>query len=241
MSEERRKAIGTILEAGFQMESEAFKALMEVSSAGRLDPLVKEVLRVAGTVEPRPASISRDLVLRAAEHLDISGKSVETEHSGLGRERRFAEDLESRLEIVSDPTGKLGTTGSFDDFLRYFRNRFEKMSGLLKQRMDTRNSGTIADALSASANSKTRFVCMIMDKREKPGKIFLTVDDTGDEATVLVTEQNQTVYQTARRLLRDHVLFIKANKTNRQLLIAENILLTEIPETRPAPSKEEVY
>src|SRR5712664_2502718 len=112
MSEERRRAIGTILEAGFQMEIDAFRALMEISSEGRLDPLVKEVLRVAGTVEPRPASISRDLVLKPAEHLDLSGKSVETEYAGLGHGRRFAEDLESRLEVVSDTTGKLGTTGA---------------------------------------------------------------------------------------------------------------------------------
>src|SRR3989442_3901567 len=103
MSEERRKAIGIILEAGFQMESDAFKALMEISATGHLDPLIKEVLRVAGTVEPRPASISRDLVLRAAEHLAISAKSVETEHSGLGRKRRLAEDLEPQLKIAPDP------------------------------------------------------------------------------------------------------------------------------------------
>src|SRR5438132_5372259 len=119
MSEERKRAIGTILEAGFQMESEAFKALMEISAATQLDPLVKEVLRVAGTVEPRPASISRDLVLRAAEHLDISGKNVETDHSGLGHGRRFAEDLESRLEVVYDPTGNIGTTGSCADIIDY--------------------------------------------------------------------------------------------------------------------------
>src|SRR5947207_5450739 len=122
MSEEMKRAIGTILEAGFQMESDAFKTLMEISSAGQLDPLVREVLRVAGTVEPRPSSISRDLVLKAAEQLDLSSKVTEAEHAGLRHARRFAEELESRLEVVSDPTGKLGTTGAFDDFLHYFRS-----------------------------------------------------------------------------------------------------------------------
>src|SRR6266704_2605004 len=146
MSEERRKAIGIILEAGFQMESDAFKALME---------------------------ISRDLVLKAAEHLDLLGKTLETDHSGLGHGRRFAEDLESRLEVVSDPTGKLGTTGSFDDFLRYFRRRFDKMSLLFRQRMDTRNAGTISDALSGGSNGRGRFICMVLDKRERGDRLFL--------------------------------------------------------------------
>jgi len=241
MSDERRKAIGTILEAGFQMESDAFKALMEVSSAGRLDPLVKEVLRVAGTVEPRPASISRDLVLRAAEHLDISGKNMETDQSGLGHGRRFAEDLESRLEVVSDPTGKLGTTGSFDDFLRYFRSRFDKMSLLFRQRMDTRNAGTISDALSGGSNGRGQFICMVLDKREKGDRIFLTVDDYEDEATVLVGQQNPTQYEIARKIVRDQVIYIQARKSAGPLLVAENIVLPEIPDRKPAHANDEIY
>jgi DNA polymerase II small subunit len=241
MSEERKKAIGTILEAGFQVESDAFKALMEVSASGHLDPLVREVLRVARTVEPRPASISRDLVLRAAEQLDLSGKNRETDHAGLGHGRRFAEDLESRLEIVSDPTGKLGTTGAFDDFLRYFRNRFDKMSLLFRQRMDTRNAGTISDALSGGSNGRGRFICMVLDKREKGDRIFLTVDDYEDEATVLVGRQNSTVYEMARKIVRDQVIFIQARKSAGPLLVAESIVFPEIPDRKPAHSNEEVY
>src|SRR2546428_9607142 len=190
MSEERKRAIGTILEAGFQMESDAFKTLMEISATSQLDPLVKEVLRVAGTVEPRPASINRDLVLRAAEHLDIPGRNLETEHAGLVHRRRFAEELESRLEVVSDPTGKLGTTGAFDDFLHYFRNRFDKMRLLFRQRMDTRNAGTISDALQGGSNGRGRFICMVLAKREKGDRIFLTVDNTENEATVQIDHRH---------------------------------------------------
>src|SRR5947209_20631159 len=102
------------------MESDAFKALLEISATSQLDPLVKEVLRVAGTVEPRPASINRDLVLRAAEHLDIPGRNLETEQGGLGQRGGFSEDLEAQLELVSDPTVKLGTTAELDDFIRSF-------------------------------------------------------------------------------------------------------------------------
>src|SRR2546426_10787458 len=120
---------------------------------------------------------------------------METEHAGLGHRRRLAEDLESQLEVVSDPTGKLGTTGAFDDFLHYFRNRFEKMSELFKQRLDTRPSGNISDALSGR---RGRFVAMVVDKREKNDRITLTVDDYENEAMHLVDSHNQSLYQSAR-------------------------------------------
>jgi len=38
LSEEMRRAVGTILEAGFQMESEAFKTLVEKVEKTRSDP-----------------------------------------------------------------------------------------------------------------------------------------------------------------------------------------------------------
>ena len=241
MSEERKKAIGAILEAGFQMESDAFKTLMDVSLPGHLDPLVKQVLKVAGMIEPRPASINRDLVLKAAEQLDSSQNSSDGIHAGLGHGRRFAEDLESRLEVVSDPTGKLGTTGAFDDFLHYFRSRFDKMSRVFRQRMDTRNAGTIADALSGGTNSRGRFICMVVDKREKNDRIFLTVDDYEDEATILVGRQNSTVYEIARKIIKDQVIFVQAKKSAGPLLVAEGIVLPEIPDRKPAHSNEEIY
>lgn len=239
MSEQMRKAVGQILEAGFQVESDAFKVLVEIGKEDKLVSLVEEVLRVAGTMDPRPVSISRDLVLKAATRLDVAKEPVV--ETGIGRGRRFAEDVEARLEVVSDPSGKLGTTGGFDDFLKYFRNRFEKMSGFFRARMDTRNAGTIADGKSGGQNGRARFICMVVEKREKPGRIILTVDDYEDEAVVLVGDQNPTLFQTARRIVRDQVIFLATKKGPGEFLIAEEIVMPEIPERKPSRSTEEVY
>src|SRR6266581_2882653 len=203
-----RDAIGVILEAGFQIESDAFKTLVELGREESLRPLVDELLRVAGSVEPRPLFISTDLVLRAAEKLELTmGKAADV----------------------------------FDDFLRYFRSRFEKMSGLFRQRIDTRSAGTIADALGSGANGRGRFVCMVVEKREKGNRIFLTVDDYDEEATVLVNDSNPALWQTARRVARDQVLFLETRKSSGKLLVAENIVLPEIPDHRPGRASEEVY
>src|SRR5437764_6789107 len=185
--------------------------------------------------------MSSDLVVRAAGELELTrGKAGEVETS-VGAGRRFAEEHESRLEVVFDPSGKLGTAGVFDDFLRYFRSRFEKMSGLFRQRIDTRSAGTIADALGSGANGRGRFVCMVVEKREKGNRIFLTVDDYDEEATVLVNDSNPGLWQTARRVARDQVLFLETRKSSGKLLVAENIVLPEIPDHKPGRAGEELY
>src|SRR5579864_1808936 len=241
MSENLRDAIGVILEAGFQIESDAFKTLVQFGRAETLRPLIDEVLKVAGSVEPRPLFISSDLVLKAVEKLELIGNRQPEAGTSLGAERRFAQEYEARLEVVFDPTGKLGTTGVFDDFLHYFRSRFEKMSALFRQRIDTRSGGTIADALASGANGRGRFVCMVVDKRERDNRIFLTVDDYDEEAVVLVTDANPSLWQTARRLSRDQVVFLETRKSSGKLLVAENIVLPEIPDHRPGRAQEEVY
>jgi len=236
VSEHARRALGTILEGGFQVETDAFKTLVDLAGQEALDQLVKEVLRLAVTTEPKPVSISRDLVLKAAETLDLRAK-VDMSKTGLGHPRRYSEDVEARLDVISDPTGQLGTTGAFDDFLHYFRNRFEKMSELFKQRMDTRPSGNISDALSGG---RGRFIAMVVDKREKNDRITLTVDDYEDEAMVLVDSHNQSLYQTARGIMRDQVIFLETHKSSR-FLIADKIVLPEIPDHKPARAQEEIY
>src|SRR5215472_6234782 len=168
MSEQVRRALGTILEGGFQVETDAFKTLVDIAGQEALDKLVREVLRLATSTEPKLVSINRDLVLKAAEGLELKSKTADVSKTGLGHPRRYSEDVEARLDIISDPTGKLGTTGAFDDFLHYFRNRFEKMSDLFKVRMDTRPSGNISDALSGG---RSRFICMVVEKREKNERI----------------------------------------------------------------------
>src|SRR3989442_6957383 len=215
-----RRSRGTKLEAGLQMESQPFKTLVEKGREDSLNRLGDALEQMASSVQLRPLFISADLVLRAAEQLDLAtGPVIPVE--GLGHGRRFAEDRESKLEVVFDPTGKLGTTGVLDDFLRYFRSRFEKMSALFRQRIDTRSAGTISDALAGGTNGRGRFVAMVVEKREKANRIFLTVDDYDDEPTVLVGDSNPSVWQTARRISRDQVLVFETLTRSRQLLVAE--------------------
>ena len=67
MSDQMKRAVTTILEAGFQVEIDAFRLLSDMEGKrDALNLLVERLLNVAVAMEPRPISINRDLVVKAA-------------------------------------------------------------------------------------------------------------------------------------------------------------------------------
>src|SRR5207237_2653064 len=127
------------------------------------------------------------------------------------------------------------------DYHDNIKNMLDKMRLLVRQTMDTRHAETISDALQGGSNGRGRFICMVLEKREKGDRIFLTVDDYEDEATVLVGRQNSIVYEMARKIVRDQVIYIQARKSGGPLLVAESIVLPEIPDRKPNHANEEIY
>ena len=99
-----------------------------------------------------------------------------------------AKQMSSKLEIIRDPSKEIGTRGSIDDFSHYFRDRFHKLSSAFRDRYDARDAANIASALAAEQNQKVKFIAMVMEKRERQGKLFIQIDDLEDSATVLVSE-----------------------------------------------------
>src|SRR5438552_18684256 len=81
---------------------------------------------------------------------------------------------------------------------------------------------------------------MVIEKREKGDRIFLTVDDYEDEATVLVGRQNSIVYEMARKIVRDQLTYIQARKSGGPLLVAESTVLPEIPDRKHHHADEEI-
>ncbi len=128
------------------------------------------------------------------------------------------------------------------EFNLVFRDRFRKLREILQRRTDARDAGTISNALSAQQNERVKLIGMIMDKRERANRLFLTIDDLEDNAQVLVqTDRDRQLYEMARRAPLDQVVCIEAVKGRGGLLVAERITLPDIPERKPRGAHEEVY
>lgn len=239
--DEFRRVVERLVSAGWQLTTEAFDLIQ--ASAGRLDhgKLTDELMAAAAKQAEGRRLIDRGIVEEALDRLLPPAQSIEIPEP-VRVKVPVAAEIESRVKILKDPSAGPMLGGSMQEFNLVFRDRFRKLREILQRRTDARDAGTISNALSAQQNERVKLIGMIMDKRERANRLFLTIDDLEDNAQVLVqTDRDRQLYEMARRAPLDQVVCIEAVKGRGGLLVAERITLPDIPERKPRGAHEEVY
>ena len=239
--EEFKRVVERVVSAGWQLSTDAFELLR--TSAGRLDQdkLADELIAAAKKQPTGRHLIDRDVVEQVLNRLLPLAETIRISEP-VSADAPVAAQIQSELKVLKDPSSTSTFGGSMEDFNRHFRDRFVKMRDILQRRSDARDAGTVSNALNAQQNEHVKLIAMIMEKRERGNRLFLTVDDLEDTAQVLVqTDRDRQLYDMALRAPLDQVVCIEAVKSSRSLLVAERITLPDIPERRPQGAKEEVY
>lgn len=245
MSERLQRAVTLTLTAGYQLDKEAFDFLQTIAQTRDPVKLMEETIGRAEKLLEKPIFINRDLLEGTAEQ--IFPEREEVTSPSLGPEARkvfrpYAKGIDAEIRVVEDPTDKICGTGSVEEYLEYFRDRFKKLQRILRQRMDTKDASSISDVLKVSLNSKVKVIGMITEKREHQQKIFFRIEDLEAEATVLVSPRiNQGTLEKARQLMLDQVVCVSAIKGRNDLLIAEEFLWPDVPQRKPEKAQRPVY
>lgn len=229
-----RKAVQLAALRGYQVDGEGLTFLRSLSEEEAVT-LMEEAIKIAEGEEPKPIVISKELLERSKERLEGPKAAV-----GLKAEIPLAKEFESRVEILKDPTEKIGSNGSLEDFVRYFRSRFEKLKEVLQRRVDGRGAGTLLEALRSPQNSKVKFIAMIMEKRERGGRIFLKLEDQTASGTAVVFKDNRETYELAQKLVLDQVVCVEGVKIKNGLIAVESLVYPDIPERKVKGAEEEV-
>ena len=130
-------------------------------------------------------------------------------------------------------------SGSSDEFRRYFRSRYEKLSRIIRSRL----SGVIdlKSALKLREGEEAYVVAMLYDKRETGKAWVLEVDDKSGEATIIVPKAgDENLRKTAEILLQDSVIGIRVCKRG-ESLIARDLLLPEIAQEEVGKMNLDAY
>jgi DNA polymerase II small subunit len=233
-----RRALAKVIEAGFQVEPDTLSVMRELATMGGLDEKVREAIEKASSLPQRPLLLSKGLFNRS-ETEDLSEPPYETSFSQTETDAR---EMETRLEVLENPGN--GPAGARDtaELLQYFRDRFSRISHILRQRSDARSAITIEEALKAPPRTKNKIICIVTDKRERPRSLLLTVEDTESQATVIVSSSvDSSISLRARSLFLDQVTCIEVSRTQGDLLIGHDFLNPDIPDRPTRGSDEELY
>jgi len=247
VSEILQKAVSSIIEAGFQLDTNAFNFLSALPQTEDILKLTEETLKKIRTTPEKPLFISRDYLERVASEVLLQEKEpkspilspiIETKKAF----HAYAKDIDSDVKVIDDPADKICATGDVEEYLEYFRDRFKKLRKILRQRMDARDAMSILETLKAPTKSRVKIIGMITEKRESKQKIFLKVEDLDAYITVLVSPTtNPSLTEKAQMLLLDQVVCVVGFKGKNGLLIAEDFVLPDIPEKKPHGASMPVY
>jgi DNA polymerase II small subunit len=148
--------------------------------------------------------------------------------------REYSADL--RILNGSDSEVKPKCSGRLEDFVGHFRNRFERISGVLKMRMT--GSPTVSSGkLKSTGGERVRLIAMVTEKRTtKKGNLLLDVEDEEGAAKAVIPRDSEG-FRAAGRLMLDDIVALEGKNAD-ELFIADAISWPEIPFMRRQKTAE---
>jgi DNA polymerase II small subunit len=259
-SERLQRAVEKTMAAGYQMDREAFEFLSALAATDDPDDLVIKVLQHLEDLEEKPMFIGRSFleeafssqpeVLREEPYFPTPQPEAETKKPEPEAEypaisspfQPYAKSVESQIEVLEDPTEKLSSNGTMEEFLYYFQDRFKRLEKLLRQRMDVKAATPISEALKSQPKSKLKIIGMVTEKREAKQQLLITIEDLNASATILVpTKAADEVHRKAQMLLPDQVICVAVAKTRGHLFLCEDIIFPEVGQKPMRRATEPIY
>jgi DNA polymerase II small subunit len=252
-----QRALEASMAAGYQLDSEAFAYLTSIALNEDPTDLINKVLMEIEELEDKPLFIEKHRLQKLYQPPTIMPEETQTQppieasspekqpeptSDGTSLFEPYAKDVESQLKILDDPTDKLTSNGTIEDYTQYFQDRFKRLEKLLRQRIDVRAATPITEAVKSQPKAKLKIICMISEKREAKQNTILTVEDLQGTATVLITKNApEELRKKAQTLLTDQVVCLSVMKTNSRLFLAEDIIFPEIGQKIQHRATEPVY
>jgi DNA polymerase II small subunit len=234
LSEHIRRFIQDLALAGYQLDRSAFDYLRTMEEPEAVTVAKTVLVTIEGKAKLSPILTKKELVDMAAHALTVqTSVPVATPIA--------SKQIMPQVQVVRDPSKELGTGGGIEDFSHYFRDRFQRLVTAFRARQDARDAATIATAMKASQNQRVKFLAMVVEKRERQGRIFLQLDDLEDGITVLASSEEKAVFAVAQKVPLDQVVCVEGVRAKGDLVVAKQILLPDIPDHKPRLADEAVW
>lgn len=131
------------------------------------------------------------------------------------------------FHVIQDASKKSYTNGEIKDFSSYFNSRFQKIKAMLIKKPGLRDSYPMKDV--GVRDDVVNVIGMVNDIRNTKNnhKIMEIEDETG-YITVLIHNENHSLFEMAESIVKDEVLGVIGSKKG-SLVIASEIIHPSVP------------
>ena len=222
------KAIARVLSSGYILDARAFEMISKPPAGMDVDGLVERLLeQKAGAIGDARVITEEDVA------------KVMPEEGPPGEEEGAPVRDPAELEVVSDPTQAIAPAEGAEGFNRLFHDRYERLFSIVRERLDTKNSATVAVAKNLVPGKKVKVAGLLSDRSSRRGNVELRVDDpTG---TLKIVCQDKTVEKAALEAPLDSMVVIEVSKGKSGQLFTDSVVLPDVPGRRIVSSSHRAY
>ena len=153
-------------------------------------------------------------------------------------ERKYTE---SPVDIISDITDQSTCVGEYMEFVQYFRNRYSKLSEMIRGRVNARpieslvknrrRGGGMRQERGEGGYNEISIIGMVSEiKTTTNGHKIIELEDSTGSFSVLVRMADKDLFEQASRLVLDEVVGVTGALTNDgNLMIVKKIIMPDLP------------
>jgi len=221
------KAISRVLSSGYLLDAKAFNLISELPPSTDVDGLVERILELKAGTEGEAKVITEEDVAKLVPR--EAPQDVE----------RLPIGDSAELEVLSDPTQAIAPAEGAEGYGRLFRDRYERLFSIVRERLDTKGSATLSAARNLAPGKKVKIAGLLADRSSRRGNVELRVDDpTG---TLKVVCREGPAEKAALEAPLDSMVVLEVSKSKSGQLFTDSVVLPDVPGRRVVSSSHRVY
>jgi len=204
--------------AGYQVSPDAVALIGSYSAP---DTVVSKVLR----------SLDDSVLVVGREHINIGGVRIpEKSPEKLAGKLSKPADAPA-VNILSDISNESTCVGEYSEFVRYFRDRYTRLSGIIRGRITARPIESLRVKHSGREYDSVSIIGMVSDFRTTSnGNKLLELEDPTGSFPVLVRPSDRDLWNIASGIVHDEVIGVTGSLTrDGNLMIVKGIVLPDLP------------
>jgi DNA polymerase II small subunit len=223
------KAIAKVLASGYLLDAKAFGMINQIPAEVDVERLVDRLLAQKASMAGEAKVITEsDVIKIMPEVIHRDGEEQGTLFSEL-----------AELEVISDPTTAIAPAEASDGFSKLFRDRYQRLYSILRNRLDTKGAITVSAAKGLPPNKKAKVAGLLADRSSRKGSVELKIDDPTGMMRVVC--QDQRIGKAALEAPFDSMVVVEVSRGKTGQLYANSVMLPDVPVRRPVSSSHRVY